>query len=218
MRILTGILAGLAWLLPAMAAAHPHMWVSQQVRVVASDGKFTHVELEWRFDPYSSEEEIPAIDEDGDGRISAREVELLARDMLPELQKVGFMAWLNTGAQDFRLTSLPVFSTRIDDPAVFVPPEWDRTEGDNNGMPMPKNKQVEQLRGPRNLVYVMRFTLPEPVAAFSLTAFEPDDFMRIEVDKASLPRGCTLAKHPTYKSEFIKGHPVFADTVSCRIP
>jgi hypothetical protein len=27
--------------------------------------------------------------------------------------------------------------------------------------------------------------------------------MRVEVDKDSLPAGCTLDKHPTYKSEFV---------------
>ena len=46
----------------------------------------------------------------------------------------------------------------------------------------------------------------------------PDDFIRIEVDKASLPAACTLAKHPTYKAEFVRGYPVFADIVSCRQP
>ena len=51
-----------------------------------------------------------------------------------------------------------------------------------------------------------------------ITTYEPDDEMRIEVDGASLPGGCTLDKHPTYKSEFIPGQPVFADRVTCRLP
>ncbi|MBV8391855.1 MAG: hypothetical protein JOY81_01605, partial [Alphaproteobacteria bacterium] len=45
-----------------------------------------------------------------------------------------------------------------------------------------------------------------------------EDFIRVEVDKAKVPAGCTLSKHPTYKAEFVPGHPVFADRVSCRIP
>ena len=223
MRLLAAALAIL--LAPAIALAHPHIWISQKVRVIARDGKFTHVEIEWRFDPYSSEDEIPAIDEDGDGKVSADEAKALAADMLPELQKNGFLTWLNAGAKDFRPSKLPTLVVRIDDPASFTPPDWDHDEGDKDkgaGMPMPPNKQVIRPapvpRGPRNLAYVMRFELAEPGKTVSITTYDPEDFIRIEVDKASLPAACTLAKHPTYKSEFVPGKPVFADTVSCRLP
>ena len=88
---------------------------------------------------------------------------------------------------------------------------------------MPSNKQVQQpapaeRHSPRNLVYTMRFALPEPVKAFTITTYDPEDFMRVEVDKTKVPAGCKLAKHPTYKSEFVPGHPVFADAVSCKLP
>jgi hypothetical protein len=221
MRRLAALVVVLGVLLPGGAMAHPHIWIQQLVRVVAKDGKYTHVELEWRFDPMSSEVEIPAIDEDHDGKISAAETKALAGDMLPELKKFGFMTWLNTGAKDFRPTSLPELSASIDDPAKFVPPDWNRSAGDS-GMPMPANKRggdaEAATKGPRNLVYVMRFALPEPGKFVSITTYDPDDFMRVEVDKAALPAGCTLAKHPTYKAEFIRGFPVFADIVTCRLP
>lgn len=226
-RIAVGLLALL--LAPATALAHPHIWIAQHVRVIVKDGKYTHVEIEWRFDPMSSEDEIPPIDEDGDGKISAGEVKALAADMLPELQKNGFLTWLNLGGKDVRPPRIPTLAVRIDDPATFTPPDWDRDMGDKKedkeaGLPMPRNKQVEQHAparrggGPRNLVYVMRFELPQPAKSFSITTFEPEDFIRIEVDKRSLPKGCTLAKHPTYKSEFVPGKPVFADQVTCRLP
>jgi hypothetical protein len=141
--------------------------------------------------------------------------------MMPELQKKGFLTWLNTGGKDFRPSKAPTLVVRIDDPASFNPPEWNHADGDNEGgLPMPKNKQVEAPppRVPRNLVYVMRFELPRPAKVFSITTYEPDDFIRFEVDKASLPANCTIAKHPTYKAEFIPGKPVFADLVTCRMP
>ena len=190
---------------------------------MAKDGKYTHVEIEWRFDPFSSEIEIPLIDEDHDGKISPPEAKLLAGEMMPEFKKVGYLSWINTGAKDFRPTKPPEFTARIDDPASFVPPDWDRSAGDAAGMPMPANKRVDNLEaprktGPRNLVYVMRFALPEPAKLVSITTFDPDDFIRIEVDKASMPAGCKLAKHPSYKAEFVRGHPVFADSVTCRLP
>ncbi len=210
-------------LLPAAASAHPHIWISQAVRVVTADGKYTHVEVVWKFDPETSEDEIPAIDEDKDGKFSEAEIKLLVQDSMPELQKFGFMTWLNTGAKDFRPATRPDFAARIDDPATFTPPDWNHTEGDGDGMPMPANKQAKippqkDKHSPRNLVYTMRFALPQPVKAFTVTTYDPEDFMRFEVDKATLPSGCTFDKHPTYKSEFVPGHPVFADRVSCQLP
>jgi ABC-type uncharacterized transport system substrate-binding protein len=222
-RLVAPIFALVGMLAPAIAVAHPHIWIQQLVRVVAKDGKYTHVEIEWRFDPFSSEIEIPLIDEDQDGKFSAREVKLLGDEMLPELKNVGYLSWINTGGKDFRSPKAPQLSARIDDPASFVPPEWDRAAGDNAGMAMPPNKRtgdpaVPRKKGPRNLVYVMRFALPEPAKLVSITTYDPDDFIRVEVDKASVPAGCSLAKHPSYKAEFVRGYPVFADIVTCQLP
>jgi len=222
-RVVALLLAAGAILAPAAVSAHPHIWVQQQVRVVAKDGKYTHVEIEWRFDPFSSEVEIPLIDEDKDGKFSAREVKLLSDEMMPELKNYGYLSWINTGAKDFRPPKPPQFTARIDDPASFMPPDWDRTTGDNGGMAMPPNKRVAEpetprKRGPRNLVYVMRFALPEPSKIMSITTLDPEDFIRVEVDKAAVPAGCAIAKHPTHKAEFVRGYPVFADIVTCQLP
>ncbi len=222
-RLLAPALVALALLAPAVALAHPHIVVQQVVRMVAKDGKYTHVEIEWRFDPFSSEVEIPLIDEDKNGKVSAREAKLLADEMMPELGKDGYLSWINTGGKDFRPPKAPQFSVRIDDPASFVPPEWDRNAGDNSGMPMPANKRadapgVPRKQGARNLVYVMRFALPQPSKLVSIVTYDPEDFIRIEVDKASVPAGCTLGKHPTHKAEFVRGYPIFADVVTCQLP
>jgi hypothetical protein len=87
-----------ALLTPTLAVAHPHLWVQQVVRAVAKDGRYTHVEIEWRFDPFSSEIEIPLIDENKDGKFSTREIKALEGDMMPELKNYGFLTWLNAGA------------------------------------------------------------------------------------------------------------------------
>ena len=215
------VLALIAALVPATAAAHPHLIISQTVRAIETNGAYTHVEIEWKFDPHASEDEIPAIDEDEDGTFSAEEIRLLVQDTMPEFRKFGFLTWLNAGGADFRPPTDPSFSARIDDPATFTPPEWDREAGD--GMKMPDNKRAQmpspsEPQRPRNLVYTMRFELPQPLKTFSITTYDPDDFMRVEVDKSTLPAGCTLDKHPTHKAEFVPGHPVFADRVTCRLP
>jgi hypothetical protein len=119
-----------ALLAPGAALAHSHVWVLQKVRPIAKDGQYIHVEIEWRFDPMSSELEIPAIDEDNDGRISPREAKLLEQDMMPQFGKVGFLTWLNVGAKDFRPPTPPSLAAHIEDPATFVPADWDRNAGD----------------------------------------------------------------------------------------
>ncbi|MCW5733109.1 MAG: DUF1007 family protein [Enhydrobacter sp.] len=221
MKIAGAMLAAAVAVAPIAAAAHPHLWISQSLGVVVENGAYTHVEIEWKFDPHASEDEIPAIDEDKDGRLSEEEIRLLVRDMMPELQKSGFLTWLNTGDKDFRPPKVPAFDARIDNPASFTPPAWDRGAGD--GERMPDNKTQTMLLPPkatqlRNLVYTMRFELPQPAKSFSITTYEPNDEMRIEVDKESLPAGCTLDRHSTYKSEYVPGQPVFADRVTCRLP
>ena len=40
----------------------------------------------------------------------------------------------------------------------------------------------------------------------------------MEVNKDQIPAGCSLAKSATYKAEFVRGYPVFADTVTCQLP
>jgi ABC-type uncharacterized transport system substrate-binding protein len=215
------VLALMAAFLPATVAAHPHLIISQAVRAIETNGAYTQVEIEWKFDPHASEDEIPAIDENEDGEFSAEEIRLLVQDTMPEFRKFGFLTWLNAGGADFRPPTDPAFRARIDDPATFSPPDWDREAGD--GLKMPDNKRAEvpapsgQPR-PRNLVYTMRFELPQPVRAFSITTYDPDDFMRVEVDKGRLSADCTLDKHPSHKAEFVPGHPVFADRVTCRLP
>jgi len=216
MRAMLALMALLAMLLSTAAEAHPHIWISQIVRVIGKDGKFTHVELEWRFDPTSSEAEIPQIDDNKDGRFSTGEVDLLTKETMPELEKAGYMTWLNTGEKDFRPPKRPVFTARIDDPASFTPADWDRNAGDGDVHPIAPRHEPQ--RGPRNLVYVMRFELPKPAKFVSITTIDLEDFIRVEVDKASRPANCTVGKHPTYKSEFVPGKPVFADMTSCRLP
>ncbi len=162
---------------------------------------YPRLEIEWKFDPYASENEIQAIDEDKDGQfLSEEEIRLLVRDMMPEFQKSGFLTWLNTGDEDPRPPKVLAFEARIDNPATFTPPEWDRGAGD--GDRLLENKSQTMSLPPkgeqeRNLASTMRFELPQPVKSFSITTYELDAHeMRVEVDKDLLPAGCMLDNSP----------------------
>ena len=206
-----------ALLVPTAATAHPHIWLLQQVKPIVSDGSFTQVELEWRFDPDSSENEIAVIAENKDGSLSSAEVQRLMTDTLQALEQAGFMTWLNTGGKDFKPTKAAAFNASIEDPATFTPPEWDRNAGDKEAAPSkPGPKATPGKR--RNLIYTIRVALPQPTKVLTITTYDPEDFIRVEVDKGKMSAGCSLSKHPTYKSEFIPGQPVAADMVSCKLP
>jgi len=213
---LGGLALGIALLAPGPALAHPHIWILQQVRPIVVDGKYTQVEVDWRFDPETSESEIAAIDENHDGKFSAAEIRLLVKDTMPGFEKDGFMTFLNTGGKDFRPAKAASFAARIEAPASFAPPDWDRHAGDKDEPAEKGPAASAQL--PRNLVYTMRYALPQPTKTFSLTTFDPEYFVRYDIDRAKLAAGCRWGKHPTYKSEFIPGQPVFADTIACKLP
>jgi hypothetical protein len=165
-------------------------------------------------------DEIPLIDEDKDGKFSDRRSKPRQGDMMPELKKYGFMTWLKSGAKirpPSVRSSPPASTTRRASPCptgTARPATVAAADAANKRA----TRRGPRKKGPRNLVYVMRFELPQPGKFVSVTSFDPDDFIRIEFDKNSVPAGCTLGKHPSLKAEFIRGYPVFADIVTCQLP
>ncbi|MBX3501292.1 MAG: DUF1007 family protein [Alphaproteobacteria bacterium] len=217
----------------APAAGHPHILISSVTRFIEKDGQFTHVEIEWRFDPMASSMEIIAADADRDGKLSPREIKELGDIALPELKSFGYLAWFSTGAKDFRPPKAPTFNARIADPAEFVPEDWAPTPDPPGGPmakpgppPKPDTKVETKGRRFRNLVYIFRYPLAAPTKTLSVAALDPEDFIRIEADRKSPHEivgkaegaKCSLDKHPTLKSEFWPGNPVFADRVTCTLP
>jgi hypothetical protein len=209
--------------------------IAQVVRFVEKDGAFTHVEVEWRFDPMASELEIAAADGNRDGILSAKEEKSLADLAASELGKLGYLTWINTGAKDFR-PKAPAFKAHIANPPVFVPEDWAPTPDAPPGGPMSssgngaKGAAAPPLRGQkptrpmRNLVYTLRFALPQPSKTVAVAAIDPEDFVRIELEKKTPweviggSATCVVDKHPTVKSEYWPGYPFFADRVTCKLP
>lgn len=230
-RLALVLLALLASVAPAMA--HPHIMISSVIRFIEKDGHFSHVEIEWRFDPMASSMEIVAADADRDGKLSPKEVKALGDIALPELKSFGYLAWFSTGDKDVRPPKAPTFNARIADPALFVPEDWAPTPDPPGGpmgkpaaAPKPDDKAEPKARRFRNLIYVFRYPLAAPTKTLSVTALDPEDFIRIEADRKTPHEivgkaegaKCTLDKHPTLKSEYWPGNPVFADRVTCTLP
>jgi len=225
---LPGILFALLLATPALA--HPHLLIGQTVRFIVKDGQFTHVEVEWAFDPFSSDLEIAAADDDKDGKLSPREVAELAKIALPELKRFGYLTWINSGGKDERPAIAPTFAARIANPAIFVPGAWAPVQDSPSAAPAP-GAPPAKIGGKgeppmRNLVYVLRYPLARPSKTVSLAAIDPDDYIRIEasetrpfvVEGDGGRASCRKDKHPEIKSEFVRARPFFADRVTCILP
>jgi hypothetical protein len=230
-RFALALVALLASVSPALA--HPHILISAVVRFIEKDGQFTHIEIEWRFDPMASSMEIVAADADRDGKLSPKEIKAMGDLALPELKNFGYLTWLSTGEKDFRPPKAPTFSAHIADPAVFVPEDWAPTADPPGGSmakpgapPKPGAKVETKARRFRNLVYVLRYELAHPTKTLSVASVDPEDFIRIEADRKtpheiigkSEGATCKVDKHPTVKSEYWPGNPFFADRVTCTLP
>ncbi|MBV9833059.1 MAG: DUF1007 family protein [Alphaproteobacteria bacterium] len=232
MRFLTlALFVLLASVAPVMA--HPHILISAIVRFIEKDGQFTHVEIEWRFDPMASSIEIVAADADRDGKLSSKEVKAMGDVALQELKGFGYLTWFATGEKDFRPPKAPTFNAHIADPAVFVPEDWAPTADPPGGPmakpgapPKPDAKVETKAKRFRNLVYVFRYPLANPTKTLSVASVDPEDFIRIEADRKApyeivgKAEGakCNVDKHPTVKSEYWPGNPFFADRVTCTLP
>ena len=88
----------------------------------------------------------------------------------------------------------------------------------------PKDKHAKPRQGPRNLVYTLRYALPQPAKTVAVSAIDPEDFVRIELDKKTpweIVGGnatCAVDKNNAAKSEYWPGNPFFADRVTCKLP
>jgi hypothetical protein len=233
-RLIAALVALAGCFISIPAAAHPHVLISQVVRFIEKDGVFTHVEVEWRFDPMASEMEIAASDENRDGQLSAKEIKAVGDLALAELKELGYLTWVNIGDKDVRPKS-PTFSARIANPPVFMPEDWAPTTDTPGGrMPAPggngakgappQGKSAKPKREPRNLVYTLRFPLAQPAKTVAVTSIDPEDFVRIELDKKAAweviggKATCTVDKSTTVKSEYWPGNPFYADRVTCKLP
>lgn len=80
---------------PTVSLAHPHVLVEAKSEVVFDErGQMKSVRHVWRFDPDFSAYAIQGLDENGDGELSAEELQPLARVNVESLQEFGFFTYL----------------------------------------------------------------------------------------------------------------------------
>ena len=95
-----GLLALLAAFAPAGAAAHPHVFVAAATGVYFdAEGRVTHLQHVWQFDPAFSAFATQGLDANGDGKLSRGELAPLAKVNIESLQPYHDFTWMTVGGK-----------------------------------------------------------------------------------------------------------------------
>lgn len=92
-------------LLPVAATAHPHVFVDSRMEVVLQDGAVTAVRLTWTYDAFFSlmlTEDL-GLDPDGDGVLTAAELDMLAATILDWPPEFGGDLVVSRGGEEVAL-------------------------------------------------------------------------------------------------------------------
>lgn len=102
--LLLRLLVLLAGLVPALASAHPHVWIRAAAELVYGDGgTVTAVRHRWTFDPGYSAFAVQGLDKNRDGQTTPDEMAELAAFMTQSVAEFGYFTSLRAGGtrQDF---------------------------------------------------------------------------------------------------------------------
>lgn len=131
---LIAALAGafLALAMPA-ARAHPHVFIDYSIEPEMKDGAIVGLRLTWSFDELYSSLVVDSVDRDHDGKLSASEIDAIAKRTLKTIEAAKFyshftldgVAWQVEKAQHFTVEIngdriAYIFTLRLPSPAKTV--------------------------------------------------------------------------------------------------
>jgi ABC-type nickel/cobalt efflux system permease component RcnA/ABC-type uncharacterized transport system substrate-binding protein len=169
LRSLTAVLC----LVPALAQAHPHVWVDAASEVIFDEkGRIAAIRHHWRFDESFSAYALQGLDTNRDGKYSQQELEPLAKENVESLKDFDFFTFLSAG----------------DNQAGFSAPKDYYLElmGDRLLLHFTLPLALPLMTRTKTVLEVGD---PEYYVAFSLPSIEA-------VRLVDAPAGCRLAVHP----------------------
>jgi ABC-type uncharacterized transport system substrate-binding protein len=96
-RIVVILIGGAAW---HAAKAHPHVFVDARAEILFDrQGRMTHVRHVWEFDLAFSAFAIQGLDTDGDGKLSNKELQPLAKVNVDSLKEYAYFTYLTVGGK-----------------------------------------------------------------------------------------------------------------------
>lgn len=173
-------LAAIVWTLvalaPAVANAHPHVFVDAKTEVVFGDhGQISEVRNIWQFDEAFTEFAIQGLDSNNDGKLSDAELKPLADINVKSLKEYKFFTYL-AGAQG---------------EAKFLPPKeyWLEFHGGRLTLFFTLPLEKPFALDPKTILEIFD---PEYFVAFTFVKTRP-----VTLDKA--PKGCSAVYYPPHE-------------------
>jgi ABC-type uncharacterized transport system substrate-binding protein len=105
-------------LMPAAAAAHPHIWIDAIVTVQVENERIDAVRVEWTFDEFFSAVLLDDFDLDRSGGFDAEEVNRIYEAVEPNLRILGYMTHVQAALDYQKLERIRGFDAVVDDGLV----------------------------------------------------------------------------------------------------
>jgi ABC-type uncharacterized transport system substrate-binding protein len=103
---LPALLSAAATLLPGLAAAHPHVWVTtRSAFAVDASGRTTAIRQAWTFDEMFSAYAVQGLDTDGDGKYSREELQSLAETNVTTMAESDYFTFAEADGAEIALTA-----------------------------------------------------------------------------------------------------------------
>ena len=101
--------------LPAVAHAHPHVWISAAIQFDMKDGKLVSVTQRWEFDPMFGAMLANTFDADKDKKLSKPEIALMRRKAFRELRNYSYFTQLRIDGKEHKITEASAFTASLKD-------------------------------------------------------------------------------------------------------
>jgi ABC-type uncharacterized transport system substrate-binding protein len=102
--------------LSAEAAAHPHVFVDAKAEILFDgQGRMTHVRNVWQFDPAFSAFASQGLDVNGDGKLSNKELQPLAKVNVNSLKEYAYFTYLTVDKKQVRFKFPDQYFLRVYD-------------------------------------------------------------------------------------------------------
>jgi ABC-type uncharacterized transport system substrate-binding protein len=170
-----GLIAIVAAGAPTGAGAHPHVFVDAKAEILFdAHGRMTHVRHVWQFDRAFSAFASQGLDNDGDGKLSAKELAPLAKVNVDSLKEYDYFTHLTIGKREVKFNVPDQYFLRIYDGRLTLFYE----------LPLAKPT-------PPGPVMTLEIYDPEYFVAFTFAKKDP-------IALYHAPHGCTARYHPPH--------------------
>lgn len=104
MKPVSLLLAGAAWLLPAAAMAHPHIFAEARLEVVAGeDGSIAELRNVWRFDEMFSSSVVLDFDKNANLKLDPDELAEVGQTVLESLEEFSYYTTITEDGKDVKV-------------------------------------------------------------------------------------------------------------------